>query len=657
MSQNLSRRKFITASAMVGGYSVMVDARDLVRPDLHTKAPAHLPSFFESIAPVDAQRSGIAREPNMTRIDLECDVLVAGGGMSGVCAALSAARHGAKVLLVQDRSRLGGNASSEIKMHIVGADCHGSHPGWREGGLIEEMRLEDAMYNPTWNFEMWDLMLYDKCIVEPNLDLLLDSSLYATDVKDGEISCAYVRCDKTEQIYQVKAGIYVDATGDSRLSLEAGADFRRGREEKSEFGESLAQDVEDGLTQGSSILFTAREFDRPMPYKAPSWAQKISKKHLQYRGVGQWAYGYWWIELGGMIDNIRENERLRFELLSVVLGTWDYIKNSGDVPDSENWALESVGMVPGKRESRRIMGDYIMAQPDLEGAWKTFKDGVAIGGWNMDDHPPEGFRKPDQKPYNTVPVPEPYNIALGALYSRNIHNLMMAGRNISNTHVSFSSTRVMATCSAIGQAVGTAAAQCVKKRVSPRELRSNKKRLAALQQALLRDDQSIRSLKNEDPDDLAKQAEVTASSQHDNAAPDHVVNGWVRDMPGKWNNRWAAPMTDDGAWIELEWKTPVSLSHIQITFDSGFQRELTLTAHPHNMSKGIRGPQPEVVKDYTLTARNANGAEMPVASVEGNYLRLRRHSFTGMKVSSIRLNIQSTNGSKEARVYEIRCYE
>ncbi|MBN1481210.1 FAD-dependent oxidoreductase [candidate division KSB1 bacterium] len=649
----LSRRNFIAASALAG-YSVIVDARGLLGQDGHADTPIQLPPFFESIAP-DHSPGGMRAEPNMRLVELEVDVLVAGGGMSGVCAAISAARHGARVLLVQDRSRLGGNASSEIKMHIVGADNHGSRPGWREGGLIEELRLQDAMLNPTWNFEMWDLMLYDKCITEPNLNLLLDSSLYAAKVNDNKIDYVLVRCDKTEHLYKIKAHIYVDATGDARLALEAGADFRIGREGKAEFGESLAQEKADGLTQGSSILFTAREYDRPMPYKAPSWARTISKEHLKYRGAGQWAYGYWWIELGGMIDNIRENERLRFELLSVVLGTWDYIKNSGDIPDSANWALESVGMVPGKRESRRVLGDHILTQPDLEGAWKGFDDSVAIGGWNMDDHPPEGFDKPDQRPYNSVRLDEPYNIPFGSLYSRNIHNMMMAGRNISCSHVAFSSARVMATCSAIGQAVGTAAAQCFSQKILPRELRHDWNKIVTLQQMLLRDDQTIRLIKNDDPSDLAKTAKIYASDQHEDAAPEHIINGRVRDMPGEWKNRWAAKMTNDGAWIELQWEQPVVLSHIQITFDSGFQRELTLSAHPNNQKNGIRGAQPEVVKDYRLLAKTKKG-DILLTEVTGNYQRLCRHDFEKVQMSALRLFILATNGAEEARVYEVRCY-
>src|SRR4051812_43165285 len=124
----------------------------------------------------------------MTLVDLNCDVLVAGGGVAGVLAAVAAARNGAKVILVQDRSRLGGNSSSEVKMHVVGANSHKGRPGWREGGLLEEFRLDDAVNNPQRSFEFWDLLLYDKVVSEPNIILLLDTALYSAETKDNKIS-------------------------------------------------------------------------------------------------------------------------------------------------------------------------------------------------------------------------------------------------------------------------------------------------------------------------------------------------------------------------------------------------------------------------------------------------------------------------------------
>ncbi len=219
----------------------------------------------------------------MTLVDLSCDVFVAGGGLAGICAAISAARHGAKVILVQNRSRLGGNSSSEVKMHVVGANSHKGRGGWRESGLLEEIRLQDAVQNPQRCWEMWDLLLYDKVISEPNIKLLLESTLYRADSKEGKLTTAYVRNDSTELLYRIHAKYFVDATGDSRLGLEAGAEMRSGREARSEFGESLAPERTDNETLGSSILFTSRLYRKPMPFTPPSWARKVTKDHLKQR--------------------------------------------------------------------------------------------------------------------------------------------------------------------------------------------------------------------------------------------------------------------------------------------------------------------------------------------------------------------------------------
>jgi len=643
---SLDRRALLLGGA--ASYSVMVDARRFEAPLSEGSAAA------AASAPPEAA-PGPRVEPHMLTVDHEVDVLVAGGGMAGVCAALSAARRGASVLLVQDRSRLGGNASSEIRMHIVGADHHGHRPGWREGGLIEEIRLEDAVHNPHRAWELFDLLLYDLCQREEGLELLLDTALYSVEMDGRSITRAWARCDKTETIHRIRASVYCDCTGDSRLALEAGADFRTGREPRSEFDEPLALPVGDDLSQGSSILFTARKHEHEMPFTAPPWARELTEEDLLFRkpGSGSYEYGYWWIELGGTMDAIRDNEVLRFELLRIVLGVWDWIKNSGNRPDSASWALETVGMIPGKRETRRLEGDHIQTHADLTGGWKRRDDGVAIGGWPFDDHPPGGFNAKDQPPFYSRPIEEPYNIALEALYSRNVDNLMMAGRNISNSHVAFTSTRVMATCACMGQAIGTAAALAAERGLTPRKLR--KEHMQELQRALLEDDQSIRGVVNDDPHDHARKAEVRASSHLPDADPIHVIDGEVRDVPGEWKHRWGAS-AQEPAWIELAWDEPRRLGRVQITFDSGFHRELTLSANHALARRMHRSPQPETVRDYEVEVES-EGAWVSVASVQGNYQRLRRHSFEAREVSRVRLRCLATNGSDSFRVFELRCYE
>jgi len=637
--RSVNRRDFFQAAGL-GTYSLVVLAGD------SADQTQRRPRDFDAVAPKDAPFA--PAEKHMRVVELETDILVAGGGLAGVCTALAAARHGARVVLVQDRSRLGGNSSSEVKMHVVGANNHNGRPGWREGGLIEELRLADAVNNPQRSWELWDLLLYDKVVSEPNVTLLLETTLYSASVADGRIGEVAARCDKSEHLYRIRARIFCDCTGDSRLGLEAGAEMRSGREARAEFGESLAPEQPDDRTLGSSILFTSRLYHNPMPFTAPAWARKITKEQLIHRPITTWEYGYWWIEWGGDKDIVADNERIRFELLSIVMGVWDYIKNSGAFPDSRHWAMDWVGMMPGKRGSRRLIGDYILKQEDLIQA--AFPDAVAIGGWPMDGHPPEGFDRPDLPPNTVLRPPEVYDIPLRSLYSRNIANLFMAGRNISASYVAFTSARVMATCAVEGQAIGTAAAQCIEMQLLPRELARDPGQVERLRQTLLRDDQTIKGLQNQDSLDLARTATVTASAPSGAAL---VIDGFTRDVPDRRGDpmqvhHWAAPSP---AWIELRWPRPQRIRAVQITFDTGFRRQLTLSAQESQNVNLLRAPQPETVRDYRVICGGRTMAE-----VRGNFQRQRRHACDAIEADSVRIEITATNGDPNARIFEIRCY-
>ncbi len=395
-----------------------------------------------------------------------------------------------------------------------------------------------------------------------------------------------------------------------------------------------------------------------MSFQPPKWARKITAKQLKFRGVSSWEYGYWWIEWGGQVNTVSDNERIRFELLSIVLGVWDHIKNSGKHPTSANWALDWVGMLPGKREARRLVGDHILTQQDLMGLNGEMEDAVCIGGWNLDEHPPTGFDDPEKPPFVSIRLADVYNIPLRSLYSKNIANLLMAGRNISATHTAFTSARVMATCAVEGQAVGTAAAQCARDKILPRQLATDPAKVRELQQALLRGDQTIKGLKNEDPLDLARSATVTASAEDAERPAANVIDGFVRHVPGeKATHQWAAPLGSEGAWIELAWPEAQKIGQVQLTFDSGFQRELTLSASTAANKHIIRAPQPETVKDYALQYRaSADGPWIELATTSGNHRRLCRHHFEAVEAQAIRLVVSATNGDPQARVFEIRCY-
>lgn len=597
----------------------------------------------------------------MTRHELHTDLVVVGGGLAGVCAALAAARNGRRVVLLQDRSVLGGNASSEIRMHAVGADIHGRRPGARESGLIEEFRLEDAARNPHRSYSQWDLLLYEKVTLEPNITLFLDTDCTGCTVETPTggrrrlVSVEAVR-QSTEEAFTIHAGVFADCSGDGRLGTEAGADFTVGREGKSDHGESLALDVADRQTLGSSIMFTARRYDTPQPFRAPAWARRFQKHEFKFRPIHGYEYGYWWAEWGGQLDTLKDNPAIRHELLRIALGLWDYVKNSGEHPDSAHWALDWVGALPGKRESRRFLGPHVLTQQDLE-AGRIFPDTVAYGGWPLDLHPPSGMDAVDEWPCRHIHLDHLYAIPLRALCSRNVANLLFAGRNISATHVAFASTRVMATCAIMGQAVGTAAALATP--LGPRSLADHftPAEIARLQQRLLRDDAFLPGLRNTDPRDLARTARVTASSESPAGAAAQVTDGITRALTpdfGPWaddaTHRWesvALPAT-----LDLTWPRPQAIAEIHLTFDSGLERELTLSASDSTTSNMVRAPQPELVCDYEVLLD-----DQPVVLATGNILRKRIHRLEApVNASRLRLLVKSTHGVPHARVFEIRAY-
>jgi hypothetical protein len=339
-----------------------------------------------------------------------------------------------------------------------------------------------------------------------------------------------------------------------------------------------------------------------------------------------------------------------------VLGVWDHIKNSGLYPESANWALETVGMIPGKRESRRLMGDTVLTQHDIEGKWKRFPDGVAFGGWSMDDHPALGFDAPKRAPFTPTSYAEPYNIPFGSLYSKDVNNLLMAGRNVSATHVAFTSLRVMITCAVMGQAAGTAAHQCSAEGITPRELRASSKSMRALQQQLLRDGALILNQKNRDKADLARRARVNASNSTEETSPRNVLTGQAYDKPGEFKHRWIAPLGEGAVWIQLDWDEPVTIGEIQITHDTGLHRDLTMTLLKWLQQEMVSGPQPESLRDYRVIGVLEDGSEKRLADIFHNYQRLRRHSFDSVKVRSIRIQVEQGNGNSNVGIYEIRAY-
>lgn len=446
---------------------------------------------------------------------LKTDVTVVGGGLSGVCAAIAAARLGRTVALVQNRPVLGGNSSSEVRVWVCGATAHGTNRYARETGIMGELFVENQYRNPEGNPYLWDMLLLEAVRSERNIRLFLNTDVHEVEA-DGDRDERRIRSVTgwmmgSERRIRFESDVFVDCTGDGLVGFLAGAEYRLGREAKQEFGEAWAPDVADDITLGSTLLFYTKDVGERVNFVPPSFAKDITKTSIPMRRVirsGDSGCHYWWIEWGGELDTVHDNETIRDELWAVIYGIWDYIKNSGNF-DADNMALEWVGSIPGKREYRRFVGDYVLNQNDIL-AQRPFEDRVAFGGWSIDLHPPQGMyaQESGSKHLHADGV---YSIPFRSLYSRNVSNLLFAGRNVSASHVAFGTTRVMATCAVMGEAAGTGAALCAELGVTPRALYRD--RLSDLQQTMLRQDASIIGLRNEDPRDVARTARATASSE------------------------------------------------------------------------------------------------------------------------------------------------
>ena len=425
----------------------------------------------------------------LNKKQINCDLCVVGGGLAGMTAAISAAREGLNVVLMHERPVLGGNASSEIRMWICGAQGKDN----RETGILEEISLENLYRNPTKSYAIWDTVLYDFLRREENITLLLNCT--CMDAKTEKGNFKYSRDTKiisvtgyqmtTQCFYEVSAKFYCDSSGDSILAPLCDAEFRIGREANSEFNEDTETTAPDSMTMGMTCLIQGRETTQDVKYIPPMWANKLTSENFNNRDIDLYNdyENFWYLELGGNKNTIDDTEALRDELLCLATGTWDYVKNSNNF-DAAKWDLDFLGFLPGKRESRRMCGEYMITQRDISDG-VIFEDEIAYGGWPIDDHFPGGFYHKG-KPNTFHPTPAPYSLPYRALYSKNVDNLYFAGRNISMTHMAMSSIRVMATCALLGEAVGKAASIASKNNFTPHDVYL--KELNQLQQLLMNED-------------------------------------------------------------------------------------------------------------------------------------------------------------------------
>ncbi len=447
------------------------------------------------------------------------EVVVCGGGLAGICAGIASARHGARTCIIQDRPVFGGNSSSEIRVAIHGAAAF--HGYARETGILSELLIEERRQNHAdiftsgWTNSVWDMTMYDLAMNTPNLFFHMNTTvLHVNKTDDRTISSVVALVANAETEITVEGKLFIDCTGDGVVADLAGFEWRMGTEARSEFGEWHAPEEASKDTMGSSIHFKTVNMGKPVPFKAPDWAIKHEDPGYFYKKGRRPAHlkgGYWWIEIGVPWNTIHEAEDIRHELTRHTLGIWDWIKNKD--PElkelAANYALDWIGQVPGKRESRRIMGQYVMTEHDPVNR-TVFEDEIAFGGWYIDLHKAGGLLadsivKQDRKPCG------PYGIPLRILVAKDGSNLMMAGRNVSVTHVALGSVRIMGTTALLGQAAGTAAAYSLQRGIPITE--AHAKGIGEIKQLLLRDGCFLPNARNEDPLDAARLARASSSSE------------------------------------------------------------------------------------------------------------------------------------------------
>ena len=393
------------------------------------------------------------------------DLVVVGGGMAGTCAALSAARCGLSVALVQDRPVLGGNNSSEVRVHLGGKIKLGPYPAL--GDIVKELSpARRGNAGPPERYE--DAKKLRVVNAQKDLSLFVNVHVFRVAKAGDAIAAVIGKHIRTGKELRFVAPLFADCTGDGTVGFLAGADFRMGREGKDETGEGLAPAKADKMTMGSSVQWYSRRADGPSPFADCPWAVRFTEANCQRVTGGEWNW-----ETGMNKHQIDQFEEVRDYGMRVVYGNWAFLKNHhSNKAKYANYRLDWMAYVAGKRESRRLLGDVILRQQDIEGR-KAFPDACVTTTWTIDLHYPD--------PRNTKHFPgrefrsiarhariQPYPIPYRCLYSRNVSNLFMAGRDISVTHVALGTVRVMNTTGMMGEVVGMAAAVCKDRSTTPR---------------------------------------------------------------------------------------------------------------------------------------------------------------------------------------------
>lgn len=393
------------------------------------------------------------------------DLVVTGGGVAGISAAVSAARLGLKVALVQNRPILGGNNSSDVRVHLGGRIETG--PYGNLGDLQKEFGpARGGNARPAEYYE--DQKKLDFVLAEPNITLFLNHHVYGV-VKDGKsrIEKVLARHTETGQEIALAAPLFADCTGDGSVGVLAGANYRMGREPRSEHGEPQAPEIADKMTLGASVQWYSVDTGKESSFPKFKYGIDFNAQNAEKVTMGEWTW-----ETGLNKDQIREAEQIRDYGMLVVFSNWSWLKNESGLEKYKNLALDWVAYIAGKRESRRLLGDHILTENDILD-FVIYPDAAGSTTWSIDLHypDPKNTKYFPNKEFKAIAVQNniyPYPVPYRCLYSRNVENLFMAGRNISVTHIALGTTRVMRTCGIMGEVVGMAASLCKKYNVGPR---------------------------------------------------------------------------------------------------------------------------------------------------------------------------------------------
>lgn len=637
----------------------------------------------EEAAPLAAERQRLQGLPAEVADGGSFDVVVVGAGPTGMGAAIAAARNGARTALVFDRPVLGGNASAELGVGIHGASH--PHPNAREGGFVEEMKL---------------LMAHRKCgnasqayawqaAATKNLALFPDQRVLKVEkARAGHIDAVLGKDTLAGGWTRYRAKMFIDCTGDGWVGYYAGVPFRFGREGQDEFGEAEAPETADRRTMSGVIItdrtwcFSFKDLGHPVAYETPEWARVLPedfrrKLKPQVRGRGGFTAA-WWIEHSGDVDDLEDPEGARDELVKISFAYFGWGKNEWEHRDLlKNYGLVWVPFIDGRRETMRLVGDYILTGNDQKAA-TMFPDRISYGGWPMDTHDPLGMKNPNGNGYWRVHPNLPiYSIPYRILYNQKVDNLFFAGRCSSVTHMALGSVRVESTLATLGQACGTAAKMCIDGGLTPQELGA--RRIRDLQQRLLKQDQYIPGLKNEDPEDLARKATVSATSSQcrirfvgsssvnwaigrskigfrhhpdperegwfysEGATPAAVVDG-VSRIVGHEAHAWVSDAAKSlPQALTLVWNRPVKAAEVRLVFNSDL-----MPAYPKAMPA-------QLVKGYDVEVKS-QGRWETVASESDNWRRLAVHGFEPREITALRLVCKETWGDPSAQVFEVRVY-